>query len=149
MTSGRHNQARLADAGRALEQKERATPGDRVTQALIDPGYIGIPPQKRLLAIHRGPRRRSYRGSLPGAARGQDPERFRVSAGHGLGLTSHRDCQSVRIYSFEQRPQQDSNLRTRLRRVAVHAPDQRKRVPADLDRGRTGGGPLAWAAGCA
>jgi hypothetical protein len=39
-----------------------------------------------------------------------------------------------------RRPQQDSNLRSRLRRgVAVHHPDQRKRVPAHHDRGPIGG----------
>ena len=48
MTPSRHNQARLADAGRALQQQQRTTPGDRVTQPLIDPGESGVSLQKYL-----------------------------------------------------------------------------------------------------
>ncbi len=60
MPSGRHNQAGLANPRRALEQKQRTAPGDRVTQTLIDPGENGLPLEKRLPIIHRVPRRRSY-----------------------------------------------------------------------------------------
>jgi hypothetical protein len=52
---------------------------------------------------------------LPGADRGQGPERVCVSTGHRLGLMSRQDCQSVQIYAFDQCPRQDSNLRSRLR----------------------------------
>ncbi len=54
MPSCRQDQARLADARRALEQKQRATPRDRLTQALIDPGESGVSLQKRLPTINFG-----------------------------------------------------------------------------------------------
>jgi len=46
--------------------------------------------------------------------------RVRVSAGHRPGTESRQDCRSVRIYTSEQRPQQDSNLRSRLRRALLY-----------------------------
>jgi hypothetical protein len=52
----------------------------------------------------------------PGAARGKGPRRIRVAAGQTLGTQSAQDCQSVRIYAYDQCPRQDSNLRSRLRR---------------------------------
>ena len=53
----RQNQARLADAGRALDQQQRATTGDRLTQALIYPAKSRVSLQKRLPAIHPDHRR--------------------------------------------------------------------------------------------
>jgi len=58
--------------------------------------------------------RRSAR--CPGGDRAHGGERVRVCAGHRPSTQSIQDCRSARIYVFEQRPQQDSNLRTRLRR---------------------------------
>ena len=51
-----------------------------------------------------------------------DLGRLRVAAGHGLGADSAQDCKSVRIYSSEQCPRQDSNLRSRLRRGLLCTP---------------------------
>ena len=49
----RHHQAGLANARRALDQQQRATTCDSVTQPLINPGENGVSLQKRLPAIHR------------------------------------------------------------------------------------------------
>jgi hypothetical protein len=57
MPSCRHNQARLADAGRALEQQQRTSTCDRLAQPLIDPGESGVSLQKLLPTIHRDHRR--------------------------------------------------------------------------------------------
>jgi hypothetical protein len=53
---------------------------------------------------------------FPGADRAQGPEGLSVAAGHRPGLRAAHDCQSVRVYAFDQCPRQDSNLRSRLRR---------------------------------
>jgi hypothetical protein len=53
----RRNQAGLADAGRPLDQQQRATTCDRLTQALIDPAKSRVSLQKPLPAIHRSHRR--------------------------------------------------------------------------------------------
>ena len=56
-------------------------------------------------------------GPAAGRGRGTDLECFRVSAGHGPGVRAVQDCRSVRIYASELCPRQDSNLRSRLRRL--------------------------------
>ena len=53
----RHHQAGLANARRALDQQQRATTGDRLTQALIYPAKSRVSLQKRLPAIHPDHRR--------------------------------------------------------------------------------------------
>ena len=60
MPSSRQNQARLANARRALEQEQRTAPCDRVTQALIDPGQSGLSLQECLPTVNCG-HDRSYR----------------------------------------------------------------------------------------
>ena len=52
MPFGRQDQARLADAGRALEHEQRTTPRDRLTQGLIDPGKRGVSLQKRRATLY-------------------------------------------------------------------------------------------------
>jgi len=50
---------------------------------------------------------------VSGTRSGMPEHRRRLAPGPRLG----QDCQSVRIYTFGQRPRQDSNLRSRLRRA--------------------------------
>ncbi len=69
---------------------------------------------------------------------GKARERVRVSAGHRLGLVSHQDCQSVRIYTSEQCPRQDSNLRSRLRRGMLYDVSTWQNAPFPADWGAYG-----------
>ena len=81
----------------------------------------GLWPQQRPLSLNAAEQhvwRRAAR--CPGADRAQDGERVCVSAGYRPGTQLVQDCQRVRIYVSEQRPQQDSNLRTRLRRPLLY-----------------------------
>src|SRR5262249_51840080 len=55
-----HYQARLANAGRSLQQQERTISRDRVTHVLVDTGESEVPLQERMPGIHDGHRRRSY-----------------------------------------------------------------------------------------
>src|SRR5215469_2746108 len=63
---------------------------------------------------------------------------LRVSPGHSLAPETGQDCRSVRIDAFEQRPQQDSNLRTRLRRPLLYPLSY---GGSDVARGREAVGP--------
>jgi hypothetical protein len=60
------------------------------------------------------------RRSSPGTYWTPDLGQLRVAAGHRPGARTVQDCQSVRIYAFEQCPRQDSNLRSRLRRPMLY-----------------------------
>jgi len=60
--------------------------------------------------------RRADRGTWP------CPMRRCEAAGHRLTAATRQDCQSVRIYASDQRPRQDSNLRSRLRRGLLCMP---------------------------
>jgi hypothetical protein len=51
-----------------------------------------------------------------------DLGQLHVAAGHRPGTQPAQDCQSVRIYSSELCPRQDSNLRSRLRRGLLCTP---------------------------
>ena len=51
-----------------------------------------------------------------GRVSGAGPELLSIAAGHGVGAGRAQDYWSVRIYSSELSPRQDSNLRSRLRR---------------------------------
>jgi hypothetical protein len=86
---------------------------------------------------------------LPGAARGQDPERFRVSADHSA---SPERPKIVRVFEFMSLTSAPGRIRTYAQApesVAVRGRDQRKLGPACPARGRTGTARRAWAAGCA
>ena len=78
MLAGCQHQARLADAGRALEQQQRTSPSGRVANAPIDPGERGVSLQKCLPTIHGAPRR----SMLPAAKfLGPPPQKQVVSPG--------------------------------------------------------------------
>ena len=72
---------------------------------------------------------------------GQDAESICISAGHRPGRMSCQDCQSVGIYSPDQCPGQDSNLRSRLRRGLLCTPLTRERAAARPARAHIGRSP--------
>ncbi len=76
-----------------------------------------------------------------GGGPGQDAESICISAGHRPGRMSCQDCQSVGIYSPDQCPGQDSNLRSRLRRGLLCTPLTRERAAARPARAHIGRSP--------
>jgi hypothetical protein len=66
-------------------------------------------------------------------------ERVGVSAGHSPALFGSRLAESSNLCLWPVPPAGFGPALTAPERVAVHAPDQRKRVPAHHDRGRIGG----------
>ena len=105
------NQARLADARRSLQQKQRTTPGDRCAQALTDLRESGVSLQKHLPGIDRG-----HEAAIvpPPRVLGPPPQKQVVS--HVAKPTWLRDARRRTVSTLSQ----PKSHRRRRRREMLH-----------------------------